>query len=138
MKNAKVFMGVIILILLNSCTQDLTCTDFKEGTFYIPADTLIDKSSTLIRKGNSQVENRDGIEGCHPEHILLEWIDDCSYRAKYDSSKMQLGKKKTEFNENNGIVVEKVDIKGNCMEYIATLTLPDGEEIKQGGIICKE
>lgn len=138
MKNAKVFIGVIILIVLNSCAQDLTCADFKEGTFYIPSDTLVDKSSTLTRKGNSQVENRDGIEGCHPKHILLEWIDDCSYRAKYDSSKMQLDKKKIVFNESNGILIEKVSINGNCMEYIATLTLPDGEEIKQSGRICKE
>tara|TARA_R110001606_G_scaffold328242_2_gene475363 strand:- start:992 stop:1408 length:417 start_codon:yes stop_codon:yes gene_type:complete len=138
MNKLKIIIGILILLGLNSCAQDLTCTDFKEGTFYIPADTVVNKRYTLIRKGNAQVEYANGVEGGDPKYILLEWIDDCSYRAKYDTSKMQLNERQKFNDSNNGIVIEKVNIKGNCMEYMATMSLPDGEEIKQGGKICKE
>ena len=127
-----------MLLGLNSCTQDLTCMDFKEGIFYIPADEIADKRYTLIRKGNAQIEYTDGIEGGNPKYIVLEWINNCSYRSNYEHSKMELNDSEKFSVINNGIVIEKVDIKGNCMEYIATMTLSDGEEIKQSGKICKE
>ena len=41
-------------------------------------------------------------------------------------------------NENNGIVVEKIQIIGRCMEYSATMKSNDGRIIEQKGTICKE
>lgn len=131
-------MGILIFIGLQSFAQNLNCDDFKEGTFYIPVDTIVNNRNTLIRKGNTQIEYTTGIDGENTKYIILEWIDDCSYRAKYDKSKMELDQEEVFFNKNNGIVIQKINITASCMGYIATVILPNGEEIKQNGKICKE
>ena len=138
MNQIKILIGILIVLGLNSCSPNLTCSDFKEGTFYIPADTEVNIKYTLIRTENAQVEYADGVEGSTPKYIQLEWIDDCTYRAKYDPLKMELDEHETFINENNGIVIQKITIVEKCMEYIATLSLPNGEKITQNGKICKE
>lgn len=138
MKKIEVLFVIPFLLGFSSYAQNLTCLDFKEGTFYIPADSIVHIKFTLLRKGNTQVEYTDGIEGGNPKYIKLEWIDDCTYRSKYDTSKMELDEQESFINENNGLVIKNVNINGRCMEYLATLTLPNGEQISQGGKICKE
>jgi hypothetical protein len=98
----KIILTLILLIGLNSNAQELTCSDFKEGTFYIP-ETEIDSKNTadiesdendteiekyiVIRKGNTQTEWTNGIGNGNPDYELIEWIDDCTYRLTYDDSK---------------------------------------------------
>ncbi|MFY0632074.1 MAG: hypothetical protein JXR05_17070 [Flavobacteriaceae bacterium] len=139
--------------------QDLTCDDFKTGTFYIlsteqlekitvvsndsineiniPRDKKIEKA-IIIRKKKTQIEWKNGLNKGKPDYIVIEWIDDCTYRSTYDSSKMDLDEDKRWFNKNNGIIVSKVKIEGRCMLYKATMTTTDGQKISQNGKLCKE
>ena len=146
----KSILTLILLIGITSNAQELNCSDFKEGTFYIP-ETEIDSKNTndiendakiekyvIIRKGNTQTEWTNGIGIGSPDYEIIEWIDDCTYRLTYDDSKYELDAEKKWINDNNGIVVTKTDIVDNCLKYDATLTTNDGRKITQSGIICRE
>jgi hypothetical protein len=50
----------IVTIGLSSCSQNLTCEDFKDGEFKIPSSMKKNRVINVIRKGNSQVEIVDG------------------------------------------------------------------------------
>ena len=149
---------LMILIGLTTSAQELTYEDFKMGHFYIPSTEEMEKftivendiiseftserDSTIekylvIREENTQVEWKNGIGNGNPQHEIIEWIDDCTYRLTYDSSKSELDEGKQWVNDNNGIVVSKVKIENNCMLYTATMTANDGQKISQDGIICK-
>lgn len=125
-----------MLIELNSCTQDLTCADFKTGEFYIPSNKNNVENWIVIRETGTQTEWSNEIGKGNPNYEILEWIDDCTYHLTYDETKMELNEQKKWINENNGIVVEKVRINGNCMDYTATMITNDGEKIQQNGTIC--
>ena len=115
MRKTKILLLTLSLIGLNSCNQKLTCSDFKTGKFYIPATedlkkyTITSKDSinelstqrneeikkyVVIRKKNTQTEWKDGINNGTPEYEKIEWINDCSYRLKYDGSKTELTQQK--------------------------------------------
>ncbi len=144
-------------------SQKLTCADFKTGRFYIPEnvklakisiiskDSLNSKSNELtferdpsikkyvvIREKNTQVEWKNGVNNGNPEHEIIEWIDECTYRLTYNKNKSVLNDEKKWVNENNGIVVKKIRIIGKCMEYKATMTTKEGHEVSQNGTICKD
>ncbi|AFL80093.1 hypothetical protein Aeqsu_0583 [Aequorivita sublithincola DSM 14238] len=54
MKNR--FLIMFLLLSLGSFSQELTCLDFKNGTFYVPADNEIPIDFKIIREGNKQIE----------------------------------------------------------------------------------
>lgn len=159
MRNIIILCFVLLLNGYISSAQDLTCADFKTGKFYIPINdkmkvyTVITNDSIskvnaerdltiskyiVLRKDGSQIEWKNGIGNGSPTHEIIEWIDDCSYRLTYDSSKGEVNDDLKWINENNGIVISKSKIEGNCMFYTATMTANDGRKISQDGIICKE
>jgi hypothetical protein len=132
------FKILFLFLIFSSCQKDLTCSDFKEGTFSMNTDN---KNYTIVRSGNSQVEYIKNIkEGINSDsiHVTLQWADDCTYRLKYDNSKMTFGNRERVVNENNGIVVSVIGINGKCMDYNAVMTTNEGEIIEQKGSICKE
>jgi len=159
MKLVKQYLFFIALSAGLTANAQLTCEDFKTGKFYIPLnevnmdyrieendsitnlkyekDSLVEKY-IVVRKEKSQIEWKNGIGNGDPEHEIIEWIDDCTYRLKYDASKSELDEAKKWVNENNGIVVTKSKIEGNCMFYIATMTTKDGQVISHEGVLCKE
>lgn len=159
MKNRKLIILILVLIGINSYSQKLTCSDFKTGTFYIPTTEELERFSItskdsineysiireekierylVIRKEKTQTEWKEGINNGIPGYETIEWIDDCTYRLKYDSEKTELSPEKKWINDNNGIVISKIRIFGNCMEYEATMTTNDGRKITQKGTLCKE
>ncbi|MFX0558693.1 hypothetical protein ACOCEA_17985, partial [Maribacter sp. CXY002] len=154
---------IILFVLLYSfagCSQNLECKDFKKGNFYIPnkMDDLneftvsfkdsvyqfmpeIDSTITRtvqVRSENTQIEWANGIDQGKPKYELIEWIDDCTYRLKYDESNQELDETEKWINDNNGIVVSKIRIENNCMLFNAVLTSNEGQVISQKGLICKE
>ena len=159
MKKAKTLLLLLTLIGLNSYAQELTCSDFHLGEFYIPTteelknfriikndsiqnfelqlDSTVTKT-VLERKENTQTEWINGIGNGQPAYEKIEWIDDCTYRLTYDESKMELDKTEKWINENNGIVVTKRKIENNCLFYTATMTTNNGEKLSQSGVICKK
>lgn len=159
MKKTKLLLLTLSLIGLNSCAQELTCANFKIGTFYIPEtkemakytivandsiSEFIDKRDSTIKKyivvreKNTQIEWKNGIGNGVPTYEIIEWINDCTYRLTYDASKFELDAEKKWINENNGIVVTKRRIENKCLYYSATMTTNEGDRISQNGIICKE
>ena len=143
MKKTIVLFLTFIFIGLNSCAQELTCSDFKNGNFYVPADKEILLTYRLIRNGNQQTEivedpeNTLGNDYTKTAYEIIEWINDCTYRLKYDESKMQLTKYQKFLNDNNGILTELIKIKGKCFYYKATLSV-NGDDQIMNGKICKE
>ena len=152
MKKTKTLFIAFSLMGLLSCNQDLTCADFKTGKFYIPETkeegklTIIKNDSVfeqtykidpdiqkyiIIREKNSQIEWTNEVGNGQPAYVNIEWIDDCSYRLTYDSSK-------SESEKGNGVIVTKRKIENNCFFYTASSTTSEGETISQDGIICKE
>lgn len=159
MQKNKILFLLFLVISLTSFAQNLTCKDFKIGKFYIPQTeelkaytiTLGDSVSTympetdssiqkyiIMRAKKTQMEWTNGINEGTPIHVDLEWIDDCTYRLKYNKTKNKLNDDMLWINENNGIVVTNMKIEGNCMFYKSTLTTKEGKTIAQKGIICKE
>ena len=143
MKKTKILLLTLILIGLNSCAQELTCSDFKNGNFYVPADNETVLTYRIIRNGNEQrelvedPENTLGTDFNKSPYEIIEWIDDCTYRAKYDESKMELSEYQKFVNDNNGILTEMVKIEGRCFYFKATLDV-NGEIQVMNGKICKE
>ncbi len=143
MKKMKFLLFIVLLIGLTTSAQELTCADFKVGTFYIPTSDEMKKYTVssndsinkmtaerdlsinryiVVREKNTQTEWKNGINNDIPEYEILEWIDDCTYRLTYDESKAELDEGKKWVNENNGIVVSKLKIDGKCLFYDATMT----------------
>ncbi|CAM1366456.1 conserved hypothetical protein [Tenacibaculum litoreum] len=159
MKKHTILITIFLITVIKTNAQELTCEDFKIGKFYIPqtqeiskytievSDSIIEmtdkrdlsiKKWIVVREKNTQTEWKNGIGNGIPEHEVIEWIDDCTYRLTYDSSKMELSENKKWVNENKGIVITKTKIENNCLYYKATMTTNEGQKISQNGIICKE
>lgn len=111
MKKTTILIAIFLLIGIKINAQELTCSNFKIGTFYIPTidemkkykitsnDGIIEMTSerdlnvnryVVIREKNSQTEWKNGIGNGTSTYEILEWIDDCTYRLTYDSSKGEM------------------------------------------------
>ena len=137
------FLGVLLLGY-NCHSQQLTCENFKNGTFITPGDEIVPVSIKIVRKGNYQTEiilNPEVIDAEDPElrktfFEIIEWIDDCSYRITYDETKMSLDEHQKFVNENGGLLVEMIKIEGSCFFYKSSMEI-DGEIVSVNGKLCK-
>lgn len=137
-KKLKLVFCVSFFFILNLHAQDLTCKDFKEGTFITGYSEEQVPLYKLIRRGGSQTEKVKGIRDYKTDlYGKLEWVDDCTYRLYYDGSKMPLSKFHQFFNDNGGAVTKMVKIEGRCLYYESTLTTNE-EAITITGKLCKE
>ena len=87
---------------------------------------------TVIRNGNSQVEKTNG-----GYFNILEWIDDCNYRIKYDESKMTLNAFQKKMNDDNGVLVKVNKIVGKYL-YFDSFIPQDGKMIKISGKMYRQ
>lgn len=139
----KILSFLILLISLNFHAQQLTCVDFKEGQFYVPADEETLLSYKIIRNGAEQIEivedpsNLLGPDFNKTAFVIIEWLDACTSRLKYDDTKMTLSDYQKHINENNGFLTELVSIEGNCFYFKSTFNDHDLVEVMTGKI-CKE
>lgn len=160
MKKSILIILPLLFFVIMAQSQDLECKDFRKGKIFIPnksndlleftvsfkdsvykfmpkIDSTITKTVQL-RSENNQIEWTNGINQGSPKYEVIEWIDECTYRLKYDESKQKLDETERWINANNGIVVSKIRIEKNCMIYNAILTSRDGRTFAQKGLICKE
>ncbi|MBO3100021.1 hypothetical protein [Gelidibacter pelagius] len=143
MRPFKILFLLFLLISLTAYAQQLTCIDFKEGSFYVPADEEMPLSYKIIRKGTEQIEvvddpnNMLGPDFNKTAYVKIEWIDACTSRLKYDETKMELSDYQKHINENNGFLTEMVKIEGNCFYFKSTFNDHDRVE-EMTGKICKE
>ncbi|MGB7785319.1 MAG: hypothetical protein WBL27_04385 [Salinimicrobium sp.] len=139
-------MDKIILLLFlsgfNGFGQELTCADFKNGSFLSTSEVFGKEIHfRIIRDGNSQTEVLlDSLPGLPPgfpreEHILLEWIDNCSYYARKDSSATAASGQYSD--QHSRVLVEMIKIEDGCFYYRSTSEI-NGEPVSINGKICKE
>ncbi|CAM1341755.1 hypothetical protein [Tenacibaculum amylolyticum] len=127
-------------------SQDLTCKDFKNGTFKGETIEPIKLEWEVIRKGNSQIEKAKGV----PEEFKsllakipltmygnLKWVGDCSYILTYDASKAKLTESQKTINTIGGVFVEVTKVEGRTFYYKSTMKY-NGEEIVTTGKLYKE
>ena len=140
----KFFLSISLLFIFNIFSlqaQELTCKDFKSGVFVASSHLVDSLEFHIIRFGNSQSEIIND-----PEKKLssgfgkifyekIEWIDYCTYRLKYDETKMELGEFEQFINDNNGILTEMIKIENQCYYYKSTLVV-EGESQSLDGKIC--
>lgn len=125
--------------------QELTCKDFKEGTFIAEMTEPVKANWKIVRVGNAQTEFPEELPNelkatdfpMDPRYGILEWIDDCTYRLTYDSTKSELSDMEKTVNQLGGILNELVKIEGKCFYYKSTLKFNGGEQILEGKF-CKE
>ncbi len=138
MKNPIFLLLIICFIGLTTNAQELTCSDFKNGTFIVPKKSDDEPQYKLIRDGNSQMEVIEMNGQTITLYGILEWIDECSYKLTYDETKMNLPKEIQFVNDNGGIVSELIKIENKCFYYKSVLIV-DGKETKRiDGNYCAE
>ncbi|WP_411894588.1 hypothetical protein [Winogradskyella sp. A2] len=145
MKKTIFLIGIFLLIGLKINAQDLTCKDFKKGTFNTTVLDPVKLNWKIVRKGNEQTETIKEIPDEYkdlgyptdPQYVKIEWINDCSYRAKYDDSKSELTESQKFINSVGGITTELIKIEGTCFYYKSTLKVGEEEQIIEGKM-CKE
>lgn len=130
---------------MNSFSQNLKCSDFKNGTFIVSISEPIQINWKIVREGNNQTElvtklPQELIDSGYPtdpQYGIINWIDDCNYRLTYDDSKSELSESQKMINDLGGVLTELIRIEENCFYYKSTLKYKDGEQILNG-ILCKE
>jgi hypothetical protein len=143
MNKLYIIFTFLILFTFKNYGQEMTCADFKNGTFTVPANEIMPLSYTIIREGNMQTEivhdpnNTLGDDFSKNSYEIIEWIDDCTYRVKYDETKMELSEFQQFMNDNNGILTELLKIEGKCFYFKSTLVV-EGETQRLDGKFCAE
>ncbi len=100
-------------------SQNLGCEKFKNGTFFIPADSIVPKT-TLIRKGNRQKEIVDHVYG--NTEFIVKWVDDCTYTL---APTKKTFKKHPEFPKNGVLTVQIIEVKENSYVQISSSNFSD-------------
>ena len=115
----KILTALIVLSGLTSCGQDLNCTDFKNGTFMTPGDSIFPYQGTILRKDGKQIEW--STESTDTTYINIKYLDDCNYVLTYDSELNVLDELDKLINDSGGMQVEVLEIKGDTLFYNGVL-----------------
>jgi hypothetical protein len=141
----KLILLAFSLSVFYSFGQELSCGDFKEGTFVAEMTEPVKVEWKIVRVGNYQTEFPgelpDELKGTDfpidPRYGIIEWIDDCTYKLTYDSTKSELTDMQKMVNKLGGFINEMVKIEGDCFYYKSTLKYDGGEQSIEGKF-CKE
>ncbi|WP_340067102.1 hypothetical protein [Ascidiimonas aurantiaca] len=141
-------INILLFFLLLSLSssiygQELDCSNFRDGVFYAEISKPVIMKWKVTRKRYQQVEEVVELPEVAKEinfstnslHEIIEWIDDCTYRLKYDETKMELSDTQKIINENGGVLTRIVRIEGKCHYYVSTLSI-NGEESSMEGKLC--
>ena len=81
------------LILISSCTEspDLTCTDFKIGSFIAESTNYQMPTTIISRFEKTQKESADGFETVE---ATIEWKSECNFELNYLNSSPEVKGKK--------------------------------------------
>ena len=110
----KILVSTLLICGFSSCAQELTCADFTNGEFLIPADSLDAQSYKVTRKNGRQIElDEKGNETL----IDIKYKDDCNYILTYNEDSENLDEMARYINASGGIKVEVLEIKGDTLFY---------------------
>lgn len=129
----KLILLFLIFTGLGSYGQNLKCSDFKNGTFFIPGDSIYPKSSTLIRKDGKQLEWNETGDSIYAE---IKYLDDCNYILTYNTELNELGELEKFINDCGGVNIRVLEIKGDTLFYNGILQ-NDTLRFEQPGRIIK-
>lgn len=122
-------MLLVALVSLNSCEKKVNCSDFKTGTYLISNDTLFDNAPTLIKTATTQQQiNSKG----DTLFANVKWLNECSYKLKFDKNKMTLSPFQINVNTRGGILIEFGIPEGDIMPYTSVLKGETKTEIFNG------
>ena len=133
-----------VLLSTVAWSQTEFCNDFKEGVFYIPPTEQLPISYRVVRTATTQIETVMGApkgvlseQDEAPKHVIIRWIDNCSYRIWFDESKGELTEAQEIINRNNGALIEFLSVEDNCVRFRSTLAKED-QIISFLGQQCKD
>lgn len=134
-------MRKLVIFIFLTCSyqtnaQKLKCSDLRKGTFTIKA-TNSDLFITVERDSLSQVERVITDNEILEAYETITWLNKCSYRIRYDESKMELDDTQKLINALNGIVVRHISFTHKCSRYQAILRRPDRKELIEIAEFCK-
>jgi hypothetical protein len=142
MKNSIIFC--LLILTINSYGQNLSCNDFKEGSFTLTSFGEYPMISKVVRNSNSQIETitelPEELKGLNipmKYYANIEWLTECSYKMTYDETKMELNPLLISYNESGGILVELLEINDNCFFYRSSFKL-EGQDMEIKGKLCKD
>ena len=94
--------------------EPLVCKDFKTGSYSVETDGM-PTGFQITRTEQNQMEKNENDEEAY---YIVEWLSECSYVSKFDSSKMKLTDEMKMINSDGGIVVElKEVISDDCITF---------------------
>ena len=107
LKLISILMFIFSLFNLNS---NLSCEDFKNGSFHVKEPNGTEIYYTLERDEFSQIEtNMFGDK----VYYTIKWINDCSYLQKFDKTKMKLTDEMKMVNRDGGMIIELLEVKND-------------------------
>jgi hypothetical protein len=123
----------LLLVVIQTYSQTLTCSDFKSGTFLVPADSIVEKSYTVIRKDNQQIEyDKDGNKSI----VDIEFIDECNYIMKANPKSENFDAMSQYVNDSGGIKIKVLKISRDTLFY-SGLIENDSVRYEMPGILIK-
>ena len=143
MKNAFLLL-LILLFGYTSYSQEVTCKDFKKGTFILTSDQLPELEWTIKRTKRKQKEFLTkfpkGVDESKYDqrgtYGKLIWIGLCEYKLIYTQKREALSEFQLSVNENGGVTTTLLTAKGKCFRYASSFTA-NGLSLKGSGEICK-
>ena len=138
----KTFSLALTALLFTSCktqiqNQQLTCNDFKDGTFEF-YDKELNKKYVLIRNNDSQIEQVYDLttNNLDPESnriMKISWLNDCEYKAILDTTK-------SKYDELDLLMISKGGLKNKIIsiEKKCALTESSIENFTKTFRICKK
>ena len=105
---------ITVAQLVFGCQLPPVCKDFKTGSYSVETDGM-PTGYQITRTEQNQMEKSENNEEAY---YILEWLSECSYVSKFDSSKMDLTDEMKMINSDGGIVVELIEvIGGDCITF---------------------
>lgn len=123
--NKLLYLGYVAgFFCITSCSDDLSCEQFKNGEFKLGTNSDI----RILRDGNTQKEYSNNPNENFTDEYRINWLDDCSYSATLVNTNDQKGH---ELNIGDSMLVRIVKTAGKRYEWEGHV---DGE-IKKGIMI---
>ncbi|MCW5520317.1 hypothetical protein J1N09_10735 [Aureitalea sp. L0-47] len=129
-------LGLGLLFSFKMNAQELSCADFKEGTFYIEGNVAGKPFRyDLVRYSDFQEEYYSpGV----PIKVDIKWIGECSYVLSKNPADPDFGEIDKQINDWGGIVVELVRIEDNCYYFTSLFKVTETHSERMDGKICKD
>jgi hypothetical protein len=130
------FLGFSMICCFGSFAQDLSCADFKEGTFYIEISAKdFEIKYDIVRYPTFQEEYY--MTGS-PVKVDIKWIDECSYILTRNPEDVNFSEIDKHINDMGGVVVKLIRIEDDCYYFTSLLKLSETRSERLDGKICKD